>query len=198
MKGTKMKYSICLVAPVTFACSSGAIGQAIPIDVWFAADQQEILLGQQFSLEIRAEIAEPSAIVGWGMDALFDDEMLTYTPLSDVFIGDEFTQGITNDGDGLAGLVFPPAEPVWGTDVHLATITMTAIGLGDCDIFGGITIDDPLEGFVLPGGDLLDVRFFGTTVSIIQQAGVPAAGALPMAIAGLVTLASGPPSRRRR
>jgi hypothetical protein len=110
-----------------------------------------------FDVFVVADITQPEAIIGWGLDVLTAGA-LTYVP-PPVEIGPQFDPAYAPDGDGLAGLV-PPPGTVWGTDIELAKITLHAgNGPGWAALGVGMTDGDLTEGFMtesgfIPGSDL--------------------------------------------
>ena len=129
------------------------------------------------TIDILADIPEDVAIEGFGIDLTIGGAMnVSYTAL-DVVIGPLFDQAFAPDGDGLAGLVQPPAQ-VWGTDILLATITLqlNAVGLasltpGDSNPWPGT--GDLTEGFI--NGGFVPVNY---TAGAIQVTPEPASLAL--------------------
>jgi hypothetical protein len=150
----------------------------VPIEVWVSPAYQSVPLSNGTAvIDILANIPEDRAIEGFGIDLTIGGAMnVSYTAL-DVVIGPLFDQAFAPDGDGLAGLVQPPAQ-VWGTDILLATITLqlNAVGLasltpGDSNPWPGL--GDLTEGFI--NGGFEPVNY---TAGAIQVTPEPASLAL--------------------
>jgi len=94
---------------------------------------------------VYADIPLADAIVGFGFDALIvTPPGLTYTGF---VAGPAFGPAPSFDGDGIAGMVFPPAV-VYGDDVLLGTLSFAGTGSW---VNLGATPGDLSEGFALPG-----------------------------------------------
>ncbi|MBP9027347.1 MAG: hypothetical protein KBH81_14530 [Phycisphaerae bacterium] len=108
---------------------------------------------------VYADIPLEDAIVGFGLDAIIQ----TPADLSYVgFVpGPAFDPAGSIDGDGFAGLVFPP-DAVYGEDVLLGTLTFAGTGSW-VDL--GATPGDLTEGFALPGvGTFANATFSGAYI----------------------------------
>jgi hypothetical protein len=187
----KRNAAICGVALATLALSAGLARGDIMVKL--DPSSSIVTLGDTFTVNILADIEAADAIVGWGIDVVFDLAFLSHNPASDVTIGPAFGAALViPDGDELAGLVpfgFPPAPPVFGTDVLLATMTFQAIGLGTSSLVGGITALDPTEGFVKPGSPgtvLVPASFADGSVTVVP---VPAPTATLLGLVGLSAVA---------
>lgn len=92
----------------------------------------------------------PDKILGWGLDLTLSNGLASVTGIT---IGPLWAASPGNDGDGLAGLHFPPPG-VDGTGVLLATIELTAgASTGSVDLTLSVTSGDQSEGFALdPAG----------------------------------------------
>ena len=93
----------------------------------------------------------PDKVLGWGLDLSLSNPGLA--SVTDITIGPLWAASPGNDGDGLAGLHFPPPG-VDGIDVLLATIEFTAgLSTGTTDLILSVTGGDQSEGFALdPSG----------------------------------------------
>jgi hypothetical protein len=102
------------------------------------------------TVDIVANIPELDAIIGWGLDLGLtgNPAALTGPPL----IGPLFTPAYAPDGDGLAGLVPPPAI-VFGPQVVLASLVLhTANPLGTTYLDASYTPGDLFEGLMTENG----------------------------------------------
>jgi hypothetical protein len=137
-----------------------------------------ITVNLQSSGQVLADIPLQDAIVGFGFDELIA------TPGGLTYLG--FTPGplftpvpSTPDGDGIAGIVFPPAV-VYGTGVLLGTLHYSIHPGSWVDL--GATAGDETEGFALPGvGEFADVQYNGAYI-------VPEPAALVLLALGALAL----------
>ena len=118
-----------------------------------------ITVNLQPSGQVLADIPLADAIVGFGFDQLIAvPGGLTYVGFA---AGPLFTPVSSPDGDGIAGIVFPPAV-VYGTGVLLGTLSFSGTGSW-VDL--GATPGDLTEGFALPGvGQFADVVYNGAYI----------------------------------
>jgi len=131
------------------------------------------------TVNIVADIPENEAIVGWGLDVGLVGTSVSFGS-ADVTIASPFDAAPTHDGDGLAGLLLPPASS-FGNGVLLATITLTLNHLGVTDLVPGITAGDLAEGFLMTNNQFAPVQFVPGSVNVIPE---PAS----LALLGLVAL----------
>jgi hypothetical protein len=177
-KMTSRKLAIGLLSVVGMLGLARSADASSVIVVSFMPTQTEVERGDTFDVCIVAQIMDTDAIVGWGMDIAFDGGIVAW---DSVALGGDWTSpGPVGDMDGLTGLALPPADPVWGDSVLLATLTFTALNNGETDLLGGYTMGDPFEGFVLPGGGFADVQFMSGLITV-----VPLPPALLAGLAGL-------------
>jgi hypothetical protein len=118
-----------------------------------------ITVNLQPSGQVLADIPLADAIVGFGFDQMIATPGgLTYTGFT---AGPLFTPVSSPDGDGIAGMVFPPAV-VYGANVLLGTLHYTGPG---SYVNLGATPGDLTEGFALPGvGQFADVTYNGAYI----------------------------------
>ena len=135
-----------------------------------------ITVNLQPSGQVLADIPLADAIVGFGFDELIAVPAgLTYVGFT---AGPLFTQvPSTPDGDGIAGIVFPPAV-VYGTGVLLGTLSFSGTGSW-VDL--GATPGDLTDGFALPGvGQFADVVYNGAYIPEPASLVLLALGALAL------------------
>jgi MYXO-CTERM domain-containing protein len=101
-------------------------------------------------VEIRATIAEADAIFGWGMDLNLSNANVSFTSADVVINNLLFDPATSMDGDGLAGLVQPPAQ-VWGTNILLATVILTLNAEGITYLTPGDSNPAPFVGDLSEG-----------------------------------------------
>jgi hypothetical protein len=102
------------------------------------------------SVDIVANIPEADAIIGWGLDlGLSGNPAALVGPPT---IGPLFDPTFTPDGDGLGGLVQPPAT-VFGPAVVLASLALhTANPLDWTYLDASYTLSDLTEGLMTENG----------------------------------------------
>lgn len=94
---------------------------------------------------VYADIPLQDAIVGFGLDAIIQEPAgLSYVGFTP---GPDFNAAGSIDGDGIAGMVFPPTL-VYGPEVLLGTLTFAGTGSW---VDPGFTPGDLSEGFALAG-----------------------------------------------
>ena len=108
---------------------------------------------------VYADIPLEDSIVGFGLDAIIQ------TPADLSYVGfvpaEPFDPVVSPDGDGFAGLLFPPTV-VYGEDVLLGTLTFAGTGSW-VDL--GVTPGDLTEGFALAGvGGFAAATFTGAYI----------------------------------
>lgn len=126
---------------VTLLCSGSLCAAAVT--VWFEPPAQTRNVGEAFFVDILASMSEP--VLGWGLDLAWEPSILGAQGAP--VIGASWSQVVTPDGDGLAGLAFPLG--VQGSEVLLARVALVALAVGETNLLLSITPDDPTEGFLL-------------------------------------------------
>jgi hypothetical protein len=137
--------------------------------VWF--DPQDLVIpavGNTTDVEVWANFTDP--IVAWGLDlTVVDTSIAAWT---ETVIGGSWDETATLDGDGLAGLRFPPGLT---GDVLLATLVFTGLDLGTTGISLGYSGEED-EGFLLEFNGLdEDVTFVPGTITVIPEPTLPVA-----------------------
>lgn len=131
----------CVLAGVVPTADAGLV-----INVGFNAQQTTVNVGQQFVIDIVADL--PLDIVGWGMQFSIQNPAvleLQGPPL--VALPWNPTTLIENNGSWqFGGLAFP--DPVTGNGTLLASLVFKATALGETDLILTIDGNDPTQGFV--------------------------------------------------
>jgi len=120
-------------------------------------------LGSTFEVQIIADFTDP--ILGFGLDLDFDETELSV--VAPPTIGPDWFGVFAPDGDGLAGLA--GGAGVLGTDVLLATVSLSADDAGLALLGLSITLDDLTEGFALIPTGFDAVSFTGAEVQISPE-----------------------------
>ena len=133
-----------------------------------------------------------AALLGLLVSPALADIMITATPLNqiievgqtatvDIYASIPEAEAIT--GDGIGGLVFPPAT-VWGDNVMLGTLSYMGDAVGVANIAMGDDYPaDLTEGFALePVGEFATVQYGAFQITVVPE---PAALVL-LALGGLV------------
>lgn len=140
-------------------------------------------LGGFFDVELRADLGLPT--LGWGLDLGYDPAILQISGAPS--LGSDWDAFTAPDGDGLAGVYFPPSGAgLTGDDVLLAVVPFQALALGMVQLSLSATLVDLSEGFALdPEGFDLDVVFQSAQVTV-----VPEPGSAALTLCGLAALAA--------
>jgi hypothetical protein len=171
---------------MTLACLCGpARGGLI---VRFDTPDRTIGVGEVFTMDILADVGDP--LVGWGLDLSFDPSILSV--VDPPAIGPRWFPAGAPDGDGLAGLAF--VDSVSGADVLLASVTFSAVALGETDLMLSTTPEDLTEGFALDPTGFAEPVFRGGHVSVVPE---PATGFLCVIALSIVGRAKSVSLRRR-
>lgn len=127
-------------------------------------------IGQEFQITIVADIDEASAIIGWGLDLVYDED---YLEIAGPVVVGNYWQPVSSsvgDGDGMSGLAFPNA--ISGKNIVLFVITMKAIQQGTTEISVNFDDVEDFEGFWLNGsynGPASDVSYVSQSVTILPE-----------------------------
>lgn len=131
--------------------------------------QQVLLSAGTATVDIVADIPENEAIIGFGIDlglvgssVLIDSVAVNGPPPAGPF--DPLP---TNDGDDLAGMIFPPGV-LFGEDVLLATVTLSLEELGLTNLVPSHTLGDLTEGFPMVEG-FAPVEYMPGSIDVIPE-----------------------------
>lgn len=165
-----------LTASFALAALAGTADAGLVINVGFNAQNTTVQLGQQFVVDIVADL--PLDVIGWGMEFRIGDPnvvelqgiplaALPWTPTVVTEFPDHWRFG---------GLAFP--DPVSGQGVHLASLFFKATALGETDLILTIDGSDPTQGFVAgpggPSGSYPSVQLNLGRVTVVPGPGVGA------------------------
>jgi hypothetical protein len=170
-------------------------------------DNNSVDTGEDVVLNISATTTEGSVFTSFGLDLLMNNTQLLASDMS-VMINSLFDTFPTPDGDGFAGGVppmvtpMPPFAPlpfaISGTDINLATITISNLSDGFYDFNLGVTAMDMLEGVInadflsAPPGNLVidDASFAITSITVgpVEQVNAPALGLFMSFALGLMLM----------
>ncbi len=180
---------VCSTALLLGLLISPALAGTIEVFINPAFQSVDLAAGTA-DVQILANIQEADAIFGWGIDLNRDNGNVSFTS-GDVAVGPLFDPATAPDGDGLAGLV-APSGTVWGTNVLLATVTLTLNALGTTVLTPGDSNPFPFhgdltEGFVGYPPEARDFRLVHYTGGSITITPEPAALSL-LALGGLALL----------
>lgn len=134
--------------PVLVTSATLGLGSAscLGLETYFLPGSLSIDKGSGFSLDLYASTPDSSAaIAGWDIDVLFDTSQVQWVSTT-LATGWDAVPGVA-DSDGLAGLAL---DPVWGSDILLATIRFRCLKAGTSDMLAGLIAgSDPNEGFLI-------------------------------------------------
>lgn len=146
-----------------------------------------VAVGQSFDVGLYLTATQPEAVLGWDFDLFYDPAQVAWTGTT---LGGLWQSVPSLDGDGLAGLVFP--DPIFGTDVLMATLSFRCLGPGSSLLdVGLLSPADPNEGILTVNGLL--AQWTSTPGTVVQRAGVPSydPGTLALLGASCLLLALG-------
>lgn len=164
----KKLFLICAMV-AALACINVMPAQAT-ISLKFNPSDTEVDVCNTFFVDLLADIPQADATIGWGLDLIYDPTQMSWDSL---IIGSDWTPpapGTTDDG--LAGFLpyaFPPADPVWGDDILLATLDFHCLDVGFSTLDLAVTPGDPTEGFILPNGLFADWTYTPANVSQVPE-----------------------------
>jgi hypothetical protein len=159
--------------------------RANALSIYFDQLSVNVIEGDNFTVDLLADIGELEQILGWDIDLLYNNAQVAYT---------EYTVGsswnavtpIPDNDESMAGLApfdLPWGTGIYGNGVHLATLSFNCLAVGTS--FLNIGIDDALEGFQLaavPGG----FASWEPTATTVNQAPVPEPSTILLVGTGLL------------
>jgi hypothetical protein len=119
--------------------------------------------GELFEISLLADLPDP--VLGWGLDLGMDPGILSVaeTPAT----GPLWQPVPASDGDGLAAYAFPGS--VSGSDILLATVTLSADAVGETDLILSTTPGDLTEGFPLDPDGFATAVFAPGHVTVVPE-----------------------------
>jgi len=169
----KKLFLICAMV-AALACINVMPAQAT-IVLEFNPSDIEVEVCTIFEVDLLADIPESDAILGWGLDLLWDPTQMSWDSL---IIGSDWTPypppPFTDDGFG-GFLPFGVTDPVWGEEVLLATLDFHCLGIGFSTL--ELAVSDLTEGFMTDQFDLNGKAIFADwtyTAANITQTPEPA------------------------
>lgn len=155
----------------------------------FNLDKSSYSVGDTFNIQLLANTditAAGQAFASWGLDLLFNNSVVS---LDSLVLGSSFNP-VSLDGDGLGGMVngvgFPPAT-VSGSNILLATMTLTALSAGNANFMTGSTFGDGTEGFY--SGFFQSISFINASSNLVINDVTPSAPVPTPATLGLFAIA---------
>jgi len=146
----KKLFLICVIV-AALACINVMPTQAT-IVLEFNPTDTEVLVGDTFFVDLKADIPMDDAIIGWGLDLVYDSTQMSWDSL---IIGSDWdpyerppTIGMDDGFGGLLAFDFPPNLPVWGSDILLATLDFECLAVGFSTLDLAVTLGDTTEGFM--------------------------------------------------
>ncbi|MFH1108167.1 MAG: cohesin domain-containing protein [Planctomycetota bacterium] len=172
-----LKRETVVVGLVTLVCLGGAARGGLIVR--FDTPERTVGLGDVFTIDILADVGDP--LVGWGFDLSFDPSILSL--VDSPAIGPRWIPASAPDGDGLAGLAFP--DSVSGAGVRLASVTFSAVTLGETGLTMSTTAGDLTEGFALDPTGFAQAVFESAHVFVVPE---PATGLLCAIVLSIIGL----------
>lgn len=147
--------------------------KANALSVYFDQPSLNVIEGDSFTVDLLATIESTEQILGWDIDLLYDN---TQVGLTGYTVGSSWNAPtpVPDDDEsmaGLAGFPLPPGTGIWGTGVHLATLSFNCLAVGTSSL--NIGTDDALEGFQLAVGYPASFAAWTSDPTTVNQAPVP-------------------------
>jgi hypothetical protein len=144
-----------------------------------------MIVGDVFSVDIRADMGPTW---GWGLDVTFDQTLMELLNVSTTGWSQQ-----SSDGDGLGGTVpHVPGFDVSGSNVYLATLHFSCLGVGLSSLDLSVTPGDDREGFWGPHPTNLPEQYFhdwSYSPGKVTQSPVPAPTTMVLLVSSLIGLA---------
>ena len=164
-----MKKIFLICAMVAALASFNVMSANAVILLEFNQTDIEVPVGTTFFVDLLAYIPADEAILGWGLDLLYDNTQIRLDSLTIGSNWDQTTGGI--DLDGFGGLSTDFSDLIAETDILLAIFDFHCLDVGFSTLDLAVTLGDFTEGFVLPGGDFAN---WSCTSANITQTPEPA------------------------
>ena len=143
-----MKKMFLICAMVAALTCFNVISAQATIVLEFNPTDIEVPVGTTFSVDLLADIPVNDAILGWGLDLLYDNTQMSWDLLTiGTYWAPYSLPPAPGMDDGFGGLsIFP----VSGTNIHLATFDFHCLDIGFSTLDLAVTAGDFTEGFILP------------------------------------------------
>jgi hypothetical protein len=170
----KKLFLICAMV-AALACINVMPAQAT-IELKFNPSDIEVKVCDTFFVDLLADIPQTDAILGWGLDLVYDNTQMSWDSLI-------FGPGwipyppppITDDGLGALAAFAP--TPKWGPNTLLATLDFHCLDVGFSTLDLAVTPGDLMEGFMTDQFDQNGIAIFAewtSTPANITQTPEPA------------------------
>ncbi|GFO59568.1 hypothetical protein GMST_18930 [Geomonas silvestris] len=160
----------------------GGVAQATVV-LQFTPGTKDVAVGSTFTMDLRADVPNADALVGWGGTLLYDPSLVR---LDGVSFGLLWDSALYLGGDTLVTLLLPnPTSPdpgASGQDLQLAQLTFACLGVGTTRLGMAIDLLDPVQGFMRFDGNYADLEIVDAE---INQVTVPEPGTFLLLLTGL-------------
>lgn len=145
--------------------------QAHALLVDFDPSTVNVAVGDSFTVDLLADIAQTEQILGWDIDLVFDSTQVSF---AGAVGGSSWNMGTPIFDDdvsiaGFAGFPLPPGTGIWGNDTLLATLSFDCLADGTSLL--DIGTDDALEGFQLAATPAFAT--WSSAAATVNQASIP-------------------------